>query len=303
MNTSSNPSPADLYLARRSTAASRATAQSALNAAARCLGYARYGELDWDLSFAEASMIRAGINALEPGWAKTVWSAVRQVAVIARGLRLIDADTAADVLAIPGPRGGGGGLGRTPAADEVSDLLDVARRDHTLRGQRDRAVLAVLAGCGLRRTEAAFVDVADWSSDLGRLTVTSGKGRRYREVPAPLWASDVIDDWLTHVDDGRLLRSVDRWGRVGGPISGHAINEIVTRLAKGAGIVPLTAHGLRRYAITGVIRAGDVGLAQRFAGHAHVSTTITSYDARDTDELERVVRGSSPGSRALLAVA
>lgn len=303
MNTSSNPSPADLYLARRSTAASRATARSALNAAARCLGCARYEELDWELSFAEASMIRAGINALEPGWAKTVWSAVRQVAVIARGLRLIDAETSADVLAIPGPRGGGGGLGRTPTDDEVADLLDAARRDQTLRGQRDLAVLALLAGCGLRRAEAASVDVADWCPSSGRLTVTSGKGRRYREVPAPFWAADAIDAWLTYVDDGNLLRAVDRWGRVGAPISGHGINEIVTRLAEGAGIAPLTAHGLRRFAITGVIRAGDLGVAQRFAGHAHVSTTITSYDARDTDELERVVRGSSPHRIAMAAVA
>lgn len=296
-------SPADLYIARRSTAASQATARSALNAAARCLGQSDFSDLDWALTFADASLIRAGVNMLEPGWAKTVWSAVRQTVVIARSLRLIDAETSADILAIPGPRGGGGGLGRTPTDDEVSDLLDVARNDRTLRGQRDLAVLALLAGCGLRRAEAASVDVADWCPSSGRLTVTSGKGRRYREVPAPFWAADAIDDWLTHVDGGNLLRSVNRWGSVGGPISGHAINEVVARLADGVGMAPLTAHGLRRYAITGVIRAGDVGLAQRFAGHAHVSTTITSYDARDTDDLERVVRGSSPHRIALAAVA
>lgn len=296
-------SSADLYIARRSTAASQATARSALNAAARCLGHSDFSDLDWALTFADASLIRAGINMLEPGWAKAVWSAVRQTVVIARSLRLIDAETSADILAIPGPRGGGGGLGRTPTDDEVSGLLDAARRDHTLRGQRDLAVLAVLAGCGLRRAEAASVDVADWCPSSGRLTVTSGKGRRYREVPAPFWAADAIDAWVTHVGAGHLVRAVDRWGSVGGPISGHAINAIVTRLADGAGIAPLTAHGLRRYAVTGVIRAGDVGLAQRFAGHAHVSTTITSYDARDTDELERVVRGSSPHRIPLTAVA
>lgn len=165
------------------------------------------------------------------------------------------------------------------------------------------AVLAVLAGCGLRHSEAASVEVADWNPDLERLTVTSGKGRRYREVPAPLWASDAIDEWLTHVDDGHLLRAVNRWGSVGGAISGHAINQIGARLAGDAGLALLTAHGLRRYAVTRVIRAGDIGVAQRFAGHIHVSTTVTSYDARYTVDLERVVRRSGPRRRVLAAVA
>jgi len=282
-------SPADLYISRRSTPASQATARSALNAAARCLGHGGLYDFDWALSFADASLIRAGINSLEPGWAKAVWSAVRQTVVTARSLRLIDADTSADILAIPGPRGGGGGLGRTPTDDEVSDLLDVARNDQTLRGQRDLAVLAVLAGCGLRRSEAASVDVAEWCPSSGRLTVTSGKGRRYREVPAPFWAADAIDAWLAYVDGGNLLRAVDRWGRVGAPISGHAVNEIVTRLADGAGMAPLTAHGLRPYAVTSVIRAGDVGLAQRFAGHSDPSVTLRSYDARDSFDLAAAV--------------
>lgn len=284
--------PADLYIARRSTLSSQATARSALNAAARCLGRCDLNDLDWTLTFAEASIIRAGLNMLEPGWGKAVWSAVRQTVVIARSLRLVDAGTVTDILAIPGPRGGGAGLGRTPTDDEVADLLGVARADPTLRGRRDLAVLAVLAGCGLRRSEAASVDVNDWCPVSGRLTVTSGKGRRFRELPAPFWAADAIDDWLVEVDGGHLLRSVNRWGSIGGPISGHAINAIVARLANSAGTAPLTAHGLRRFAVTSVIRLGDLGLAQRYAGHAHVSTTITSYDARDTAELERVVRGT-----------
>lgn len=89
-------------------------------------------------------MIRAGINALEPCWAKTVWSAVRQVAVIARGLRLIDGDVVADVLAIPGPKGSGPGLGRTPDDFGVADMLEVALSDPGPRGRRDAAVPAAL---------------------------------------------------------------------------------------------------------------------------------------------------------------
>ena len=300
MHTPPTPSPADLYLARRSTAASRATARSALNAAARCLGYDHYEQLSWELSFAEASMIRAGVNALEPGWAKTVWSAVRQVVVIARCLRLIDGDVVADVLAIPGPKGSGPGLGRTPDDSEVAAMLDVALADPGARGRRDAAVLAVLAGCGLRRSEAAALDCDDWCQSRRRLLVRSGKGRRAREVPAPGWAADLIDEWIVSATSGGLLRAVDRWGNIGDRLSGHAVGEAVVKLARASGVDSLSAHSLRRYAITSICRLGDVASAQRFAGHSGVTTTIRSCDARDVEDLQRVVdRCATPKNSAL----
>lgn len=49
-------------------------------------------------------------------------------------------------------------------------------------------------------------------------------------------------------------------------------------------------HGLRRYAVTDILRRSDVGLARVFAGHADCSTTIRSYDTRGLDDLEKVVR-------------
>ncbi|MBU3689565.1 MAG: hypothetical protein B7C54_00370 [Acidimicrobiales bacterium mtb01] len=89
---------------------------------------------------------------------------------------------------------------------------------------------------------------------------------------------------------------IDRWERRGGPLSGHALNEIVSRLATAADLEPLTCHGPRRYAVSSMLRAADVGLAQRMAGHADVSTTLRSYDARGLEELDRAVRlRSRPG--------
>lgn len=284
-------SPAELYIARRSTKASQATARSALTAAARVLGHGGIEQMEWAIDYHQASIIRAGINQLEPGWAKVVWTAVRQTTVTARSLRLIDADTASDILDIAPPRGSGDRRGRTPTDDEVALLLHAAAQDSALRGRRDAAVVALLAGTGVRRAEASALTVNDINVARGVITVRSGKGRRFRTIPAPQWSLDAIPDWLDQTGvPGPLLRQVDRWGNLGGRLSGHAIAEIVDRLCDSSGVERCGCHGLRRYAVTDVLRHGDVGLAQLFAGHADSSTTIRSYDSRGLEDLEEVVR-------------
>ena len=288
--------PADLYIGRRSTAASRATATSALNVAARALGHTHYSEIDWALSYAEAALIRSELTAFEPGWAKAVWSAVRQVVAEARRLGRIDAETASAIFELPAPRGSGGNRGRTPTDDEVAELLEVCATDTTLHGRRDAAVIAILAGGGLRRAEASALRVADFDASTGMLTVRHGKGRKHRVVPLPDWASERVDEWndASGATDA-LLVAVDRWGNLGGALSGAALNDILARLVETADLESLTCHGLRRYAITGVLKVADIGVAKLLAGHADVSTTIRSYDARGLDELSNAVaRRTSP---------
>lgn len=283
MKTTTTPlCPAELYLSRRSTRSSRTTAASALNAAARALGCEHYSELDWALDYGQAALIRSSLTKLEPGWARCVWSATRQVVAEARRLGRIDAETAAAIFELPAPRGSGGNRGRTPSDEEVAELLEVCAADSTLRGRRDAAVLTVLAGGGLRRAEASALHVNDYDASTGMLTVRSGKGKKFRVVPLPDWATELVDEWL-HASSatGPLLVAVDRWGHLGdNALSGAALNDILARLVGTANLEPLTCHGLRRYAITSILRVADVGVAQLLAGHADVSTTIRSHDAR-----------------------
>lgn len=297
--------PAELYLARRSTPASRATAKSALNAAARALGADTYCDVNWALTYADAATIRTGLNHLQPGWSKQIWSAVRQTAAEARRLRLIDADTLSSIFELPAPRGTGGRRGYTPTDDDVGRLLAVAASDTSLRGRRDAALVALLAGTGVRRAEASTMTVDDVDVARGVVTVRSGKGRRYREIPAPNWSLDLLAEWVDSTGgSGPLFCRVDRWGNLAGALSGHAIAEVLHRLCDAAGVARCGPHGLRRYAVTGVLRAGDLGMAQRYAGHADPSTTLRSYDARGLDELAAAVsRRPVPGRLAGILVA
>lgn len=195
-----NISPAELYIARHATPASQATAKSTLNTAARFLGGDDHSLIDWALSYADAARIRADVNALEPAWARVVWSSVRQVAAEARRLGRIDADTAAAIFELPAPRESGGHRGTTPTRDEVADLLAVAAGHTTLRGRRDAAVVAILAGCGLRRAEAAALCVRDVDLTQSTLLVRSGRGRRQRPLPLPSWTADLVESWIITSD-------------------------------------------------------------------------------------------------------
>src|SRR3984893_17379394 len=85
-------------------------------------------------------------------------------------------------------------------------------------GKRDYVILALLAGCALRRNELAELDVATIQQREGRwvLADLEGKGRRIRTVAIPIWVKQGINAWMTAagIEDGRLLRSVSKSGKV-----------------------------------------------------------------------------------------
>ena len=113
----------------------------------------------------------------------------------------------------------------------------------------------------------------------------------------PQWAAERIDDWLdSYPGDGRLLRSIDRWGNLGEHLSPRGVSHLLAGLCTAAGIEAMSPHALRAHRITEVIEASDPLLAQRLAGHAQVTTTAR-YDRRGLDNLAGVVdRMNQPGN-------
>jgi integrase len=164
-------------------------------------------------------------------------------------------------------------------------------------GRRDGALVVLLAAGGLRCSETANATVRDWDAGGSRLTVPCGKGRTPRVVPMPAWAAERIDDWLdSHPADGRLLRSIDRWGNLGEHLSPRGVSHLLAGLCAAAGIETMSPHALRAHRITEVIEASDPLVAQRLAGHAQVTTTAR-YDRRCLDDLAGVIDGmNQPGT-------
>ena len=89
----------------------------------------------------------------------------------------------------------------------------------TLQGKRDRAMLTVLIGCGLRRDEAARLDISDIAQRDGRWCAVDVKRKhgRIRTVPMPHWAKMAVDCWLAadDVTTGRVFRGRLRYMPVG----------------------------------------------------------------------------------------
>jgi integrase len=92
--------------------------------------------------------------------------------------------------------------------------------DHQrLKGKRDRALLALLLACGLRRHEAVALtfDHLQQREEHWAIVDLVGKGGHVRTVPVPDWVKTELDDWLAAaaIDRGRLFRRVNKVGKEG----------------------------------------------------------------------------------------
>jgi site-specific recombinase XerD len=88
-------------------------------------------------------------------------------------------------------------LGNWLTAGEAAALWQVAD-GQTLTGKRNRAILAILLGCGLRRRELAELTLESFQRREERWTIVDlvGKGRHIRTIPVPNWVKETLDAWL-----------------------------------------------------------------------------------------------------------
>jgi integrase/recombinase XerD len=147
---------------------------------------------------------------------------------------------------------------------------------------RDRALLDILYGGGLRRAEATAAMVEDYDPSTGALTIMHGKGDKYRMVYLAGNLHLSLVRWLDlrNPIPGPLLLRV-KGGRVlSQRITPQAILKILQRLASKTEVDGFSPHDLRRTFITELIcREGDLFSVQGLAGHADVKTTAR-YDRR-----------------------
>src|SRR6202049_681140 len=119
----------------------------------------------------------------------------------------------------------------------------------TIRGLPDRGILAVLLGCGLRRSEVAALTFAHVQQRDGRWCIVDlvGKHGRVRTAPVPTWVKVAIDAWTssTAIATGHVFRPVNKAGSVTGERLGEKVVwQMIKPYAVAAGVPGIAPHDL-----------------------------------------------------------
>ncbi|MEE0027130.1 MAG: site-specific tyrosine recombinase [Atopobiaceae bacterium] len=147
----------------------------------------------------------------------------------------------------------------------------------TASAQRDRAMLEVLYGCGLRVSELCGLDLRFVMADEGLVRVL-GKGSKERVVPLLGAAASALEEYV-HVWRPQLVR-VGRpedavfLNRRGGRLSRQTVHAVCERYGRLVGIEGLHPHTLRHSYATHLVEGGaDLRVVQELLGHANIATT------------------------------
>jgi site-specific recombinase XerD len=205
-------------------------------------------------------------------------SAIRKLAVEASDNGLLAPELAAGIARVKSAKSIGIRVGNWLSLRQAQALLsapDIA----TMKGLRDRAILAVLLGCGLRRSEVAALTFAHVQQRDGRWCIVDlvGKHGRVRTIPIPTWVKVAIDAWTTAAGlaDGRVFRPVNRGDKVQGEaMSEKVVWQMLRQYATDAGVPGIAPHDCRR-SCAKLCRAagGELEQIQLLLGHASVQTT------------------------------
>ena len=220
---------------------------------------------------------RASLDALSASTINVRLSAIRKLVGEARRLGLVGVEEAANLSDVPNIRQKGSRLGNWLTREQARDLLAVPDRS-SLKGKRDYVLLALLVGCALRRTELAELEVSTIQLRENRWVRADleGPGRRIRTVAVPLWVKQGINAWMiaAKIEEGRLLRSIAKGGKVGASLSDWAVWSVVEQSARQIGIEHFGAHDLRRTCAKLCRKSGgDLEQIKFLLGHSSIQTT------------------------------
>jgi integrase len=217
-------------------------------------------------------------KGLAPATINLRLAAVRKLAEEASDNGLLPGDIAAAIGRVKGAKRLGVRVGNWLDLRQTGKLLALPDPG-TLKGKRDRALLAMLVGCGLRRGEVVGLTVQHIQQRESRWAVVDliGKHGRIRTVPMPAWAKAALDEWTAAaaIAEGPLFRAVSKGEtiRSDAAMTAQALYYIVAGYAAVLG-VPLGPHDLRR-TFGKLAHKGGSPLEQIQLSYGHASLTTT----------------------------
>ena len=298
--TESIRNPLTLYLTRLAPS-SQLTMRYVLQDAADRLGFEDINLEDIDWHLLQPEHVIALVAALrEDGYAPNTSSlyvnAVRGVMNEAWRMNLISQEHLLRMRTVKPAPGTRLGQGRNLRRTLIREMMDVCAADPRPQGLRDAALIGILYGSGMRKSESVNLDLAQINFAERSLRVI-GKGNKELLKYAPDWAFAKLQAWLDfrreqlkegEQDDSFLFNRIRRGSHITRErITKHAIYYIARQRGEQVG-VKIMPHDFRRSFITRVIEEHDLSIAQKLAHHTNIQTTA-SYDVRDDNERRRAV--------------
>lgn len=222
---------------------------------------------------------KAGLEArgLAPSSINVQLSAIRRLAIESGDNGLIDLQTSGAISRIKGAKSHGARTGNWLTQAQAEEMLQFQDTE-TLAGKRNRAILATLIGCGLRREELASLRVDHIQQRDARWVIVDliGKGQRVRTVPMPAWTKAAIDDWTRSaaIVEGPVFRAVTRSNRISEKgLTTQGIFDVVKRYGRILKI-DIAPHDLRR-SFAKLAHKGHAAIEQiqMSLGHSSIQTT------------------------------
>lgn len=211
-------------------------------------------------------------------------AAIRKLAKEAADNGLIDESTAQAIGRVENTKIQGKKLGNWLSQAQASQMLN-APDVGTLKGLRDRAILSVMLGCGLRREEVVRLTVDHFQQRDARWVILDlqGKHNRTRTVPIAAWIKANCDQWCigAGISTGVLFRPIRRGGHLqAGAMTPQSVWDVVATYAPVPNLAP---HDLRRTFAKLADKAGaPLVQIQKTLGHASIQTT-ENYIGADQD--------------------
>jgi len=287
--------PALAYLLSLPSPLSRRTMASFLGRVVRITSGSSASTLH---SFDWAGMRRQHVQAvlallssagLAPSTINTYLAALKGVALEAWALRLIDAETYQQIKAVKSVRGSRLAKGRALSVEEIRALFQACDARPNLASLRDAAIIATLAGCGLRRAEITNLSIENL--DLAEQSFKIlGKGNKEREafMPPSTWGR--LKLWLDArgASEGPVFCRIRREQKITGErLSSQAVYHILRERQVQAGVKEFAPHDLRRTFASMLLANGeDIITVKDAMGHESVTTT-QKYDRRGSERLRQ----------------
>ena len=247
--------------------------------------------LEWYQEQGNPGLTKAVVNAYKahllkntgysPSTINLRLSAIRKLAKEAGDNELISDSRANGIKAVEGVTTGGVRSGNWLALEQARRLIN-APDTTRLKGLRDRAILLVMIGSGLRRSEVAKLTFEHIQQINGRWVIRNLVGKRnyVRTIPIQPKIKVYIDEWsaAAGITEGFIFRPINKGGLITGEkLTSQAIQNIVKEYALKCGYTneELAAHDLRRtFAQLAILGGASIDQIQLSLGHKSPDTTV-----------------------------